>query len=111
MGYELTSLEVRRDSAIILFLRDIFNSEVESVSLSEKISFYIPPRIGRKRNNLLNLLSCRTKQFESASLNRAQVLYYQIDRIDDTIDIFFDSRSMFKRKIQEALLQRHWDTT
>ena len=57
MRYELTSLKVRRDSAIILFLRDILNSKVESVSLLEKISFYIPPRIGRKRNNLFSL-SC-----------------------------------------------------
>ena len=33
-------------------------------SLLEEISFHIPPRISRKRNNLFNILFCRTKQFD-----------------------------------------------
>ena len=83
-----------------------FSSRGRKVSLLEKISFYISSRIGRKRNNLFNLLSCRTKQFESAALD----LYNQIHRIDKSIDIFLNSKPMFKRKIQEALLKLHWDT-
>jgi hypothetical protein len=111
LGYEVTALGVRRDVTILLFLRDIVNSKIESNSLLEKIYFFVPPRIGRKRNNIFNIPSCRTVHFESSPLNRAQIIYGKLEEIDNTIDIFFNSRVMFRRKIEEALLKLNQNET
>ena len=103
LGYGLTTFKVRKELNVLLFLRDIVNSKIMSTSLLEKITFFIPPRISRKPNNIFSVSRCRTAYFESAPLNRAQMLYGRVVSVDESIDIFFDSRKTFVAKVTAAL--------
>lgn len=102
LGYELTTLEVRREASLILFIRDLLMSKIESPFLLSQIGLHAPVRHGRNQN-LFNIAHCRTAHFNLTPLNRALRLYNQIIEIDSTIDLFFDKRNTFADKITRAL--------
>ena len=111
LGYELVTLEIKRDMAALLFLRDIVNSQVDSAYLLEKVNFFAPTRIGRIRNSLFSTPPSRTTHFEATPIHYAQLLFGKLERIDSAIDIFFNSRITFKHKVQEALLKLYQNVT
>ena len=106
-GYEFTALKIRRDSTLLLFLRDVVNSKIDSASLLQKVGFFVPPRTNCRRNNSFYIPLCRTEHFRTATLNKAEILYDNIEKIDLSIDIFFDSRAVYTRKVVEALVKWH----
>mgnify|MGYP000863144663 CR=1 FL=1 len=106
-GYELSTMKERRDSTLLLFLRDLLNSKIESPPLLQIIMLNAPPRTHRRRNSTFYVPLCRTAQFQTAPLHQAQALYNKIEEIDTTIDIFFDSRATFQNKIRNALRELH----
>ena len=106
-GYTITTLHIRRDVTLLLFLRDIVNSRIDSSPLLEKITFYVPPRTVRRKNTLFFVPICRTQHFRDAPLNRARILYNIVEEIDTSIDIFYNSRKEFAIKISEALMKHH----
>ena len=107
LGYELTTLKERRDLTLLLFLRDLVMSKIDSVQLLEKITFHVPPRASREKTGLFRTPRCRTAQFQTAPLNRMQKLYNTVEKIDANIDIFFDSRAKYTSKILSAIRVLH----
>ena len=97
LGYEMTTLEIRRDLATLLLLRDIVNTKINPPKLLERIYFHIPSRVNRKRRNIFCIQSARTNHFRA--------IYGEVENLDHTVDIFYDSSSAFKSKVLGALLR------
>lgn len=106
LGYELTSLVVRREVTLILFIRDLLTSKIESPFLLCQVGLFAPIRSNRDRS-LFKIAKCRTTHFKMAPINRALNTYNEIIKIDATIDIFFDRRNVFAQKITNAIDTLH----
>ena len=106
LGYRLISLEVRRDLALMLLLRDILTNEFESPYLLEKINIYAPSRNYRTQD-LFQVATYRTEQGGSLPLNRCMGLYNKLIYLDPKIDIFFESRVQYRRRAVDALITFH----
>jgi hypothetical protein len=102
LGYAMDTLKVRRDTALLTLLRDLLCAKLDSPALLEKVGFFAPT-ITNRRRNLFHVVQCRTTLFSSAPLNRALFLYNRVEEINKSIDLFFDSRMVFRKKVAEAL--------
>ena len=106
LGYELTTLEVRRDLTLMLLLRDLLNGRINSPYLLEKINIYAPSRTYRTQD-LFQTKTYRTAHGASLPLNRCMQLYNTLNNIDSSIDIFFQGRSQYKLLVTDALIVLH----
>lgn len=105
-GYELTTLGIRRDLALLLLLRDILTARLHSPFLLGKVNIYAPSRNCRTRG-LFHMSMHRTTQCISLPLNRAMNLYNKLSSIDPEIDIFFGGKMKYKERVIHALIQLH----
>ena len=102
LGYEVTNLKIRRNTALVMLLRDLLCGRLDSSVLLGKVCLLAPIRAGRTRA-LFQIPYCRTTQCTNAPLNRAMALYNQILEIDQTLDIFFESRGKFMSRVIDTL--------
>ena len=105
LGYETTTLRVRRDLALVMMLRNLLCARLDSPSLLEGINLYAPVRRYRTQT-LFQTSRCRTLCYESP-LNRAMTLCNEIININFDIDVFFGGKKEFKEKTIQALIQLH----
>lgn len=103
-GYEVTTLAIRRDLALMLLLRDILRARLDSPYLLGTVHIYAPTRNCRPRG-LFQKSSCRTVHCRTQPINRAMDLYNRLSLIDPEIDIFFGSRGKYSERVINALLQ------
>lgn len=106
LGYELTSLEVRRELSLIILIRDVLTGKTDSPCLLSNIGFFAPSRPGRARD-LFYIPRHRTTSHESSPLFRALQSFNRILKLDTTIDIFFGHRTLFINKAVGVLQQIH----
>lgn len=107
LGYQMSPLGVRRDLTLLLLLRDILCSRIDSPPLLERIGFYASSRTNRA-SNLFHIPMARTVLSASAPLNKSCYLHNKIIHADKTIYIFFDNRKKFAEKVTEALMKTQY---
>ena len=98
LGYGLTTLKVRRDLVLLLFVRDLSY-------LLGTIDLYIQSKTIRARS-VFRIPSHRTTSYKLSPINRAMPLYNKLCDADETIDIFYDSKNVM-RKLITPLTELH----
>ena len=103
LGYELTTLKVRRDLTLLLLVRDILCGRVESTFLLGIIGISAPSR-SRRHNDLFYIPRCRTMHFSNTPLHLGMRLFNLVVQRDNSIDIFYDNRIAIIKKIRAVLM-------
>ena len=102
LGYGTETMRVRKNLATVMLLRDNLCNRIDSISLLLKINIYVPGRNIRNRF-FFSIPNYRTSIPRMTLINQAKMLYNKLLLIDNSLDIFFDSRKKFYKKILLAL--------
>lgn len=95
----MNSLECRRDALCILFIKDIVSFHINSIDLLSFMSFYVPERILRNRNEIFHIPTHRTNYGLNEPITRSLILF---NSICEEVDICIN-RAPFKRLVFNAL--------
>ena len=105
-GFEMDSLESRRNIALVGFLYNVLHGHVDSGDLLREISFRIPRTTRHKATFFVR--SANTKAMQQVVLNRACVLFNKMEKSvensNTNIDIFFHSTPEFKQISREIII-------
>ncbi len=104
-GYQLTSLENRRQCASLLWLHDLIHGKIDAPSLLKLVNIHIPPRNSRKKD-LFTPYSSRTVCSWNAPLNRCMILYNKIQNENPQVDILNENRINFEWQVTQILAQQ-----
>ena len=96
-GYEINTLQMRRDLYAIRLLYNLIRGQIDSPGLLFEITIYVPPRIGRPKG-LFSIPRARTNTLTKSPLVRNMKLYNKLIEINSEIDIFFDPKHKFEKK-------------
>lgn len=90
---DMKTLRCRREAQCVLFVRDVMSHHIDSTDLLSFISFYVPERIMRHRNELFYIPPHRTNYGLNEPLTRSLTLF---NAFCDEVDICMN-RVIFKR--------------
>ena len=107
IGYEMNELRLRRDLTILKQLYNVVNGECDTPYLLSKINIYVPPRLNRAKRTLFLPSKARTNILSKAPLERMMTLYNTLLKEDCEIDIFFNTKKEFERRVMQALVHSY----
>lgn len=96
---DLKTLEVRRNTQSIIFIKDILCNRIDSIELLSLIKFYVPERLLRNRRVLFYVSNHRTNYGLNEPISRSLTLF---NSVCNEVDIVV-SRDQFKRQVLDFL--------
>ena len=103
-GYEINTLQMRRDLFAIRLLYNLIRGQIDSPGLLSEITIYVPAKIGR-HEGLFSISRAKTNTLTKSPLVRSMKLYNKLIEINSEIDIFFHPKHKFEKKITQTLAQ------
>ena len=103
-NYQILTLEERRTLHDMLFLQKIFLNKIDCMELTSKIKFQVPSLKTRPNNN--DLFFCeraRTNILVKSPFWRISAAYNEICTMNNVVDVFTMSATLFKSVITEIL--------